>query len=68
MANICDNEKCAYHIPLPTKDVMAQYVRVNEYDETVWVYRYLYRAESGETIFLCDVCHTAAQMVSKKSP
>lgn len=62
--NICENERCTYHRPLPTKDAGAPYIDTIEDGERVRVERYLYRNYGGaREFFLCDVCHAAVQMV-----
>lgn len=62
--NICENERCTYHHPLPVKDDWASYIDTMDGDERVRVERYLYRSRDGKRdFFLCDICHAAVQMV-----
>lgn len=62
---ICENELCAYHLPLPKKDAYASYVDTIEDGKPVRVERYLYRCRDGSrSFFLCDVCHGAVKMVT----
>jgi len=65
MTNICENERCTYHRPLPVKDAGAPYIDTIEDGERVRVERHLYISRDGSKrdFFLCDVCHAAVEMV-----
>jgi len=61
---ICDNPKCAYHIRINAKDAIAPHIYVTEGGERTRVDRHLYRSNSGDRLFLCDVCHEAVRITN----
>lgn len=65
MATICDNPECAYHQPLPHRESTVMVVEVVDGHDRVSITRHMYRNNAGFTLFLCDACHAAVQLVSK---
>lgn len=66
MTNICDNQECSYNRKAPYSWKNYGYVDVMEGDDVVRVNRHLYKSNGPKEFefYLCDVCHSAVQMVT----
>ncbi len=71
ITHICENSRCAHHVPLPASAATSSFAYVTEPLRTIEdtgvrrIERHLYRHRDGSPYFLCEVCHAAAEMTMR---
>jgi hypothetical protein len=62
MSMVCENPLCSRNEPMPSSENLSSVVLIEEGYRTL-VNRHLYRCQPGMEFWLCDVCHSAVQLV-----
>lgn len=71
MYYICNNPVCTNHTPLPVSDVLIPSIQTydSQSGKTKVINRHIYvdlNKPQRAMFFLCDACHNAVQMTTKK--